>query len=139
VGWILAACGGRTEGVVAPDSGGGRTSQDEAGADSSAENDAGAHCLTIDLSAFDTSCTGDTDCIPVYDGTLCDGYTCVCPIGGAINVNDQSRYAALVDTVHRGSGPGCGCPAVGNPRCLQGQCVYCDRFPSPPPGCGDGG
>jgi hypothetical protein len=135
---ILVACGGRTGGTGEPDSGG--TAASDAG--DASPLDAGS-CVHIDVSAFDTSCVNDADCLSVYAGVLCAGYNCICAAGGAINANDEARYQALVSSVPAGSGPHCNCPFLGRASCLQGRCVFCVAYPDPqnpdPPGCGDGG
>jgi len=84
----------------------------------------------------------DADCIVVARGVICDGYNCLCPGRGTINVDGQARYEAAIASLTRGSGPYCSCPYLGYARCVQSQCVFCNasfRGLPNPPGCGDGG
>jgi len=131
-----AACGGELSG-----NDGGTTTNDggitelEAGPD-------GSVCVDVETSAFDTSCTGDTDCIGVTaGGQICSGFNCLCP-NASISADSESAYHALLAKVTSGTGSGCGCPLLGTPHCIASQCVFC---PNPalsktiPPGCPDAG
>jgi hypothetical protein len=109
------------------------------------ESPDGGACVDIDVSTYDTSCHGDSDCINVTAGTICEGYNCICG-GAAINADGQSRYNMTLSSIHPGRGPACGCPYLGAARCVQGPsggvCTYCPSSISGapiPPGCPDGG
>ena len=82
---IVAACGGKVDGVSdSSDSGGtggGTTSGGDArdaragdahtNADDAATKGDANVCITIDVSSYDTSCANDDDCIDVTAGTFC--------------------------------------------------------------------
>lgn len=90
-------------------------------------------CVDIDPSTYDQSCTQSSDCISVSAGELCTGF---CPCGGAtINASEEMRYSAAIAGIESGL---CGCPLLGNPTCVNGQCAICSG-PNPSPGCPDGG
>ena len=118
--FLLAACGGQVAG---------------SGGD-------GGLCVDIEPSAFDTSCSADSDCIGIAAGNICSGYNCICP-GAAISAKSQAAYEATLSKVPKGSGPMCSCPAFGAAHCIASQCVFCPNPamnpPSYPPGCPDGG
>ena len=122
---LVVACGGQVTG-----SDGGTTQAD------------GGICVDLEPSAFDTSCNADPDCVGIAAGSICSGYTCICP-SATINANSQAAYEAMLSKVPQGSGQPCGCPAFGAPRCISSQCVFCPnpalKPPSYPPGCPDGG
>jgi len=111
------------------------------GSDAGADADGGT-CVDLDVNSFDTSCAADTDCIAVAaPGVVCSGYNCLCP-GSAINADGGAAYEALLSKIKPGPGPQCGCPALGQPRCVAAHCTFCPNpaFGGPiPPGCPDGG
>lgn len=90
-------------------------------------------CVDLDPSTFNQSCTQSSDCISVTAGELCTG-DCFCG-GATINASEEMRYSAATAGIRPGL---CGCPLLGNPTCVNGQCVVCGG-PSPSPGCPDGG
>lgn len=97
----------------------------------------GGFCLDIEASEFTTSCNATTDCIAIAAGTFCAGYNCSCP-SASINASSQSAYDAEITKVPKGTNL-CSCPALGSPKCISSQCVFC---PNPalkpqtfPPGC----
>ena len=143
IGWVAAACGGATStpsGSGSSSDSGTSSEIDASTADSGSQSGDGGACVDIDLATYDTSCQSDTDCINVNAGSICSGYTCLCG-GHAINVDGEARYEAALSSVSPGPGPLCECPALGRPRCVQTQCVYCPSFSGTagPPGCPDGG
>ena len=100
----------------------------------------GNQCVDIDVSTYDTSCNADSDCIIVNAGHICSGYTCLCG-NATINVDGQARYNAAMSSLTPG-GPGCGCPAFGQARCVQSTCTYCPTSigsEPAPAGCPDAG
>jgi hypothetical protein len=85
--------------------------------------DAGG-CVDLDPASFDTSCQADSDCEPIYYGTICPGWTCACS-NAAINIASLSSYQQVYRTVPPETGDPCECPAsVGGPvRCVAHECV----------------
>jgi len=105
----------------------------------------GGFCIDIDPSSFDTSCSVDSDCIGIYAGQLCDGYSCSCP-SATISASGQAAYNQVFSSVTPSSGGLCSCPALISPRCAQGASGgVCTACPNPafggsiPPGCPDAG
>jgi hypothetical protein len=129
----LAGCGGRAE---TPGSGGTTSGGIEAGTfdTGTREVDSGL-CVTLDPSHYDQSCQTETDCIAVYAGQLCDGYSCFCSLGGTINMSAEASYQMTLSTIHAGTGLGCGCPVSPQPQCLAGTCTICAGLPSDPSPC----
>ena len=129
--------GSSSSGIGSDASSGGSGSGSSEDASSGPDGDSGG-CVDIDLSSYDTSCQTDSDCIDVNAGTFCAGYTCACG-GSTINIDGEARYNAAFYSIP--AAPGCSCPYLGNPRCVQARCVFC---PAPglattgPPGCTDG-
>jgi hypothetical protein len=92
--------------------------------------DAATGCVNVDPSAYDRSCTRDSDCMFIWAGMSCPGGCALaCGLGNAaINVDSQACYeqtlaplnAASLDTV-------CHCPNQSSgspgPVCLQGVCT----------------
>jgi hypothetical protein len=79
----------------------------------------GGTCATIEASHYDQSCATDTDCLAVYQGSLCSN--CFCP-NAAISQTAlpayQSNFAAS------GPHPGiCDCPLIHSPVCSAGACT----------------
>ncbi len=85
-------------------------------------------CPALDGSGFDQSCQSDSDCVAVAAGSFCpDGPQCLCG-RDAINVKDQSKYDAKLQTLRESqhdASVGCMCPFFGNPRCIANHCVMC--------------
>jgi len=138
---LLLGCGGTVQRSTAGDDGGSGGSDDGGAIDASGSHDTGAIgvdggvCIDIDPSTFDQSCQSDSDCVPITSGPLCDGYTCTCPGGGAINASAEASYQALVSSIHPGKGPLCECPAFPGPQCLGGVCTVCSGLEGDPPAC----
>jgi hypothetical protein len=92
-------------------------------------------CVDVDLSTYDQSCKGDSDCVEISAGLLCSG-NCACG-GSTINVDGQARYDQEIAPIDFGL---CPCPAEGVPRCVTGKCTLCGSLgQNQPPGCPDGG
>jgi len=97
-------------------------------------------CVDIDRSSYDTSCRADSDCILINSGRICAGYGCLCG-NATINVSGRVKYEAVFDSIPRGTGPLCQCPALNRPHCIQGTCILCP-YPgtsASPSGCPDAG
>jgi hypothetical protein len=83
--------------------------------------DAGAICTpqVIWATDYDQSCTSNSDCVPVYQGSLCS--ECRCP-NETINSAELAKYEAASNTP--GQPPAsCFCPAFPPPLCQQGVCT----------------
>jgi hypothetical protein len=94
----------------------------------------GGACVDIDLTTYDQSCNGDSDCIIVTPGVLCPG-ACACG-GAAVNFSEATRYGDAISSL---SGiDRCPCAFDGTPTCVQNKCVLCGG-PSPSAACPDGG
>jgi hypothetical protein len=122
---IVVACGGQI------------TTTTDGGTQTDASDDDGAVCVDIEPSAFTSSCNVTNDCIAIAAGTFCSGYNCSCP-SASISASAQSAYQAQISKVPKGPSV-CSCPALGSPKCISAQCVFC---PNPalkpqtfPPGC----
>jgi hypothetical protein len=91
--------------------------------------DAGVVCVEIDITAYDTSCREDSDCIEITAGDLYSGGCGRVCGGSAVNATEQARYTAAVSLVLSRSADAtdasCGCPTYGLPTCEAGQCVVC--------------
>lgn len=139
---LFAACGGTTTGSQGNDGGTPDAISPDGSFDSHTvgtpetgsppPSDAGM-CIDIDLSTYDISCTGDSDCISVTAGEICTG-GCACG-GATINASGSARYQAALNQVQT---LGCPCHALGLPACVNKQCTICGG-PNPTPGCPDGG
>jgi hypothetical protein len=97
----------------------GATAAAEAGAVADAGADAG-HCINMDLSSYDRSCSTDVECIPVSSGQQCDGQ-CNCP-NAVINAKGTMQYQQALGSISPGF---CQCPATLSWGCQGGQCVIC--------------
>jgi hypothetical protein len=79
----------------------------------------------ISASAFDQSCTVDTDCVEVTSTNYC-AVNCQCG-GSAINVDAMAEFYALVGATPLGSGAlgptGCPCPSIFGPCCRNATCT----------------
>jgi hypothetical protein len=84
----------------------------------------------VDTSTYDTSCSTNSDCMPITAGTLCSP-SCFCG-GATINVDGQARYNAEVAPI---TDEGCPCPYAGTPTCSNHQCILCKGGPNDPPAC----
>jgi hypothetical protein len=91
----------------------------------------GAACVTIDPSAFDLRCQGDSDCAVMPTGTICTG-GCACG-GDPINKTSYATFAAQLASVKTLA---CPCASPGTPMCVGGTCMICRYGPN---GCRDGG
>lgn len=147
--FVIASCGGKTlvdggsgtpgggEGTTGGGSTGGSTTGSSTGGGGTgggSTGSTGGTCVTIDLSTYDTSCVGDTDCISVNGGQLCSG-ACLCG-GSAISSSEQARYESAISSIQNGV---CPCLYPGPVLCLQGQCTQCGFGPDQPAGCDDSG
>ncbi len=130
---LLLGCGGTVQRSIASDDGG--PSDASGNPDTAAVAVDGGVCVDIVPSTFDQSCQSESDCISIMPGPLCDGYTCTCPGGGAINTSAEASYQAIVSSVHPGTGPLCSCPASPGPQCLGGVCTICSGREGDPPAC----
>jgi hypothetical protein len=81
----------------------------------------------VPLSAFNTSCVHDSDCIVVQVGDAC---ACGCG-NAAINAADQNAYASLFAARRKDCQAATDCDfcfssADGGPNavCMQGQCAF---------------
>jgi hypothetical protein len=78
---------------------------------------------TITASSYDQSCQADTDCVPIFAGTVtcCGG----CP-NAAINASDESKYENDLTADHpnvcNGACPAIACAPV-TAICTAGQCT----------------
>jgi hypothetical protein len=97
-------------------------------------NDAGVHCVDVDLSTFDTSCVTNSDCTVIQSGQICDG-SCECG-GSPVNVDGEATYQQDVSGIVFA---GCPCAAELPPACVGNICTTCTGSPSDPPECGDTG
>ena len=97
--------------------------------------DAGAACVDIDLSTYDTSCQQDSDCADITAGTVCTD-SCMCG-GAAINTDGLGRYGAAIGTI--GTSLACPCAFEGVVSCVANKCTICGFGPGQPVGCPDGG
>jgi hypothetical protein len=87
--------------------------------------DAAASC-TLDVSNYDRSCVENIDCVNVGVGNACQTPCEVeCP-NAAINTAAKARYDAdfAATPVAACSSIFCGCPCIGGPRCVKGQCEF---------------
>jgi hypothetical protein len=74
----------------------------------------------IAASSYDQSCRQDADCVPVYQGELCNA-ECTCP-NAAINSGDVARYQA--DYSASVNNPNvCDCALLPRPRCVASVCT----------------
>jgi hypothetical protein len=82
---------------------------------------AGAACTkgAIHADSFDQSCSNDTDCAPVYQGSLCT--QCLCPTA-AISQGALTAYNAAIEASDPPTDV-CNCPAFKPPACIEGVCV----------------
>jgi hypothetical protein len=132
--FLVAACGGKTlaGGDGTNPGSGGATTGGGGGAGSSTTGGTGGSCVNIELSAYDTSCVQNTDCISVNVGQVCAG-ACLCGGGGAIATSSQTQYNAALSSIQ--TNDTCSCPGPGPVACVQGQCTQCSFGPSDPLGC----
>src|SRR5579863_4465987 len=123
---IVAACGGSTIEVSGEDA---SSRVPDASADVQADS---GDCFIV-ATNYDQSCSADSDCVTMVEGTLVefgDYCTSHCLCGGdAINQSAAAKYAADVAKTPLGSGAisGAGaCPCFGAPAtgcCQGGRCV----------------
>jgi hypothetical protein len=88
-----------------------------------AETDSG--CIPLEGANYDQSCTKDSDCEVIAQGSPCDcGYVCGVDFG-AINVSANAQYLSVLRREPSSTGIGCGCPKMrGDPIavCVGGTC-----------------
>jgi hypothetical protein len=77
-------------------------------------------CGTVTASDYDQSCVTDSDCEPVYQGSLCDP-GCGCA-NAVINACAVDQYLSDLESRSDGSGSQCTCPDVGV-ACVKGVCT----------------
>jgi hypothetical protein len=146
---LIAACGGLTasspsDGRPSSD-GGGSSGASSSGGSSGGGPGAGATCVSIDVSTYDSSCQQASDCVYVAAGEVCSD-TCDCP-SALIDSAEVGRYDQAVASVLSANGvsPGelCPCPAELEPLCMDSRCFVPGFGPedaAPPPdapGCVD--
>jgi hypothetical protein len=88
-------------------------------------------CIYIDPTTFDQSCNGPADCFVISTGKICTG-ACLCGGSAAINVGEQGRYLAEVNSIATDL---CPCPPELPPICSKHRCVACTGATSNPPEC----
>jgi hypothetical protein len=93
--------------------------------------DAGV-CVTIDPSAYDTSCKTKSDCMAASTGVVCSlGCMGACP-NTAINVRGKAHYEQALRPVSSTMAASCGCGSQdASVDCIASVCTYC------PHGCGN--
>jgi hypothetical protein len=116
--------GGVRSGTSAPE---GRTA--DANIDSGFSADAST--CQVAASDFDRSCSKDSDCVPVFEGNICE-VGCGCP-NAAINAGAQARYNARYQAAprHDTATVICHCPCIAaSMHCNAGVCeyAYCGEF-----------
>ena len=79
-----------------------------------------AHCSVAQLTNYNTQCSVDNDCSPVFAGDTCSD-DCLCP-NAALNSSDLARYTAYLVTHSPGTGT-CNCPAA-SAFCSNGSCKF---------------
>ena len=86
---------------------------------------AAASACTIRASDYDRSCTEDMDCAAVGEGNACETPCEVACPNTAIRNSAMDKYNQDYDNTPASMcGPSfCGCPALGNPRCVNGTCA----------------
>jgi len=92
----------------------------------------------IESADYDQTCTTDSDCVRVGEGSVC--YPCIfdCRSGAAINAASYRRYAADVARLVPGIGSAmCNCPVDFAPCCVAGRCA--DRLQCAPMTQSEGG
>ena len=84
-------------------------------------------CDDIKASNYDQSCTADTDCVAVYEGSSCALCVLICPGGAAISMGALAQYmsdiantTANVSTNRLACSGDCGVTPL--PRCVAGRC-----------------
>jgi hypothetical protein len=80
-------------------------------------------CVDVEATDFSQSCAQDSDCTPVFSGSICNGAaeSCTCP-NSAIATSALDAYEAATSL------PGtptvaCSCPAIPEPRCVANRCA----------------
>jgi hypothetical protein len=141
--FLSFACGGRTlagsDGTNSGGGGGGSSTGGGGGAGGGtavSPGEPGESCVNVDLSAYDTSCIQNTDCISVNVGQVCSG-TCLCGGGGAISASAQPEYKAALSSIQ--TNDTCPCPPARPVACVAGQCTQqCNFNPNDPFDCPGG-
>jgi hypothetical protein len=127
-GAILAAACGSSSSSSGSSSGSSGTSSSSSGGSGSTPP-AGP---PVEASSFDQTCTVDTDCVAVWQGT---GVSCCgCP-NGAINKKDLPKYQQATKGWQTPDCSGLGCAGCATPapvQCAGGACAACTLGGCPP-------
>ena len=140
--WACGLCGEGESTCAEPDAGADGEAGTDGGGDSDGgqtdsgvwTNDAGAACVDIDLSTYDTSCVENIDCISIQSGEVCSG-NCACG-GSPVSASEQARYEQATGGIVFAD---CPCVSGGLLECIAGTCVICGYGPNQPAGCPDAG
>jgi hypothetical protein len=114
------ACGGET--LQSPDAGTDAAYPAAPGTDAGSvgaydatpgtDADTGSGCIPLEGANYDQSCTKDSDCEVIAQGSPCDcGYVCGVDFG-AINVSANAQYLSVLRREPSSTGIGCGCPLM---------------------------
>jgi hypothetical protein len=116
--------------------GSGASSSSSSGASSSGASSSGGPA--VNASSFDQTCTVDSDCVAVWEGT--GPSCCGCP-SGAINKKDVPSYQQATSgwSTPDCSGLGCaGCSTPAPVQCTAGKCAACQSMCPPKDAGADG-
>jgi hypothetical protein len=87
--------------------------------------DGGADVPAISSEDYDRSCSVDTECVSVPEGSVCEDCALYCLQAGAVNKRVEAQYRSDVATlVRQFPKPACRCPGPRDPCCINGVCRH---------------